>query len=170
MAIFQKIAGIIGTEFFLDATGANILKLVAGAGNVLEIKDTSDNLVSISAANVNDGLLQYASLSATFSDIGTPVNSTVTLPQNARVAEVRVIVTTPFSGGANPALEVGTQDTFDLFVTDTDVDLTQANTYTVEQWTAQPNASARAIRVTLGGTATAGAITVVVGYVIAPNA
>jgi hypothetical protein len=168
MSLFSKLAGIIGTEFFLDSTGANVMKLVAGSG-VLEVKDPSDNLISIAAANVNDGLLQYATISATFSDIGTPVNSTVTLPQNARVSEVRVIVGTLFSGGSNPVIEVGTQDTFDLFVASADVNLEQANTYKIEQWTAQPNASARAIRVTLGGTATAGAVTVVVGYVLAPN-
>jgi hypothetical protein len=169
MATFSKLDGVTVGEFFLDVTTADALKLVTSAGPVLEVQDTSGNLIQIKGSNVSAGILQYMSFSIVFGDIGTPKNSTTTLPQNAVVADLRVIVTTPFSGGSSPTLTVGTQDTATLFGNTGDFNLEQANTYVVPQFTPQPNAAARAVRATLAGTATAGAGKVIVGYIISPN-
>lgn len=169
MSTFSKIDGVTVGEFFLDVTTADALKLVAAAGPILEARDPSGNLIQIKGSNVSAGILQYMSFNIGFGDIGTPVDSTTTLPQNAVVADLRVIITTPFSGGASPTLTVGTSDTATLFGNTGDFNLGQANTYTVPQFTIQPNAAARAVRATLGGTATAGAGKVVVGYIISPN-
>ena len=166
MGNFTKIDGVTVGEFFLDVTTPDALKLVTSAGPVLEIQDTSSNLIAIKAST---GILQYMSFNIAFGDIGTPKNSTTTLPQFAVVADLRVMVTTPFSGGASPTLTVGTQDTATLFGNTGDFNLEQANTYMVPQFTPQPNAAARAVRATLGGTATAGAAKVIVGYIILPN-
>jgi hypothetical protein len=169
MASYSKVRGNIGSEFVINITGSTPVKLVEDSGN-LAIKDLSNNLVSISAANVSDAILQFMEIDATFSDIGTPVDSTTTLPQNAVVSSVKIIVTSAFTGGSSPVLSVGTQDTATLFAGTGDSDLETAGAYLIEDWKPQPNASARAVRLTLAGTATAGAVTVVVGYVLTPNA
>lgn len=169
MSNFTRIDGVTVGEFFLDAITADALKLVTSAGPVLEVQDPSGNLIEIKASNVSAGILQYMAISVGFGDIGTPVDSTTTLPQNAFVTDLRVMVTTPFSGGSSPTLTVGTQDTATLFGNTGDFNLEAANTYLVPQFTPQPNAAARAVRVTLGGTATAGSAKVIVGYIIQPN-
>lgn len=173
MANFKKFDGIIGTEFFLDTTGQDALKLVAtndGGGNpVLSVQDPAGNPIEVQASNVSNACAQYLVFDVSHTDIGSPVDSTTTLPQNAVVSDLRVIVGTSFSGGAGPTLEVGTVDTSALFGGTGDFNLEQQNTYTIPQFTQQPNATPRAIRATLGGTATAGAAKIVVGYIVQPN-
>jgi hypothetical protein len=174
MATFKKFDGIIGTQFFLDSTGADALKFVAtndGGGNpVLAVQDPAGSLIQIQASNVSLGTVQYLAFDIVFGDLGGTVDSTTTLPQNAVVQDLRVIVSTLFDG-TSPTLEVGTVDTAALFGGTGDFNLAQSNTYTIPQWTEQPNATPRAIRATLAGGvgATQGAAKIVVGYVLVPN-
>ena len=177
MAKFLKIDGIIGTAVVLDPTGGNTLKLVATndcSGNpVLAVQDPGGTDIAIRASNVSEAGVQYLSFDIDFSDIGTPVDSTTTLPQNAVVMDLRVIFSTSFDNDA-PNLTIGTKDTPALFGASTDFNAATTSTFQVPQWTAQPNATARAVRATLasGGASapTQGAAKVVVGYVVEPNA
>lgn len=176
MANFLKTDGFIATQVFLDPTGGNTLKLVAtndGGGNpVLAVQDPIGNPIAIQALNTTSAAVQYLAFDIDHTDIGTPVDSTTTLPQNAVVQDLRVIVSTNFDNDV-PTLTVGTQDTSALFGGTTDFNLAAAGTFHIPQWTTQPNATPRAIRAALasGGASapTQGAAKVVVGYVITPN-
>lgn len=174
MANLKKFDGIIGTQFFLDSTGTDALKLVAtndGGGNpVLSVQDPAGTPIEIQAANVSNACVQYLVFDIAHTDLGGTVDSTTTLPQNAVVNDLRVIVSTNFDG-TSPTLEVGTQDTPALFGGTVDFNLEQANTYTIPQFTQQPNATPRAIRATLAGGAGAsqGSAKIVVGYIVQPN-
>ena len=92
MAKFLKIDGIIGTAVVLDPTDGNTLKLVATndcSGNpVLAVQDPGGTDIAIRASNVSEAGVQYLSFDIDFSDIGTPVDSTTTLPQNAVVMDL----------------------------------------------------------------------------------
>lgn len=105
-------------------------------------------------------------------------DSSVSLPQNAKVTSVDMIVTTAFTGGT-PAHTLtvgyaGTVPNATAFAKATDSTLGTKGTYTVTQFTnnGTPDASGAPIRLVLangGSSPTAGSVTVVVKYVRTPT-
>ena len=105
-----------------------------------------------------------------FGDSPGTVSSTATLPQNSYVTEIRVITTQAFNLGV-PLLDIGTVDNSSLFADNTNWDLGSTAFFSMQPWTAQPNAASREVVCTLtatGGNPTQGDSTVVLFYVEAP--
>lgn len=101
-----------------------------------------------------------------WADMGTNVDSTATIPDSATVILTSVVVTTIFSGGANPAATVlshgaGGDDTLQ---STTDNKLTKARQYDVDDLIIIVATHGGPVRVTLTGTATAGAAYALVMY------
>lgn len=92
-----------------------------------------------------------------------------TLPQNARVLEVRVIIVTPFSGGTGATVSVGITGTLSKFGPSTAWDLTGAagTTYFYTPGQIADTGGTEALIATYSaGSATAGAALIEVDYVI----
>lgn len=98
----------------------------------------------------------------TFASMGGNVNSTTSIPDGATVIRSSVVVTTPFSGGANPTATVLSHGTLDTTLqATTDNNLKAAHQYDVVDDILIAATHGGPVRVTLGGTATAG-----VGYAL----
>jgi len=115
------------------------------------------------------GVVKTVALSFSYTNIGTPVLSTSTIPGGARVLRSSLRVGTPFSGGSNPtcAIEVhgATVDTSLQATADNNVLMTGINYFDNEEIISIPANEGGPVRVTLGGTATAGSGELEVVYV-----
>lgn len=119
---------------------------------------------SPSAADVGDILTIKVSFG--WANMGTNVDSTASIPDTASVVRSSVVVTTLFSGGSNPAATVlshgGAGD--DTLQSTTDNNLKKANQYDVDDIIPIVATHGGPVRVTLTGTATAGAGYALVQY------
>ena len=171
MPTYKKIDGVTVDEFTIDMTGTKPYTLKStNAG--LELLDDSNVRANILAANLpaSNNQVQCLTIPLVFGDSPGTVSSTTTLPLNAVVSEVRVLVSTPFNLGV-PNLDIGTVDNAALYADSTSFNLSVVDTVIVNTWVPQPNATAREVVATLtatGGNPTTGAATVIVFYVVQP--
>jgi hypothetical protein len=101
-----------------------------------------------------------------FGDVPGTVDSTAVVPANAWVLKTQLLVETLFSGGANPAAAVsvnGTAPTSLMLTSENDLEV--ANQYEVEDLIEVTAGNGGVVRITLTGTAGAGAGRVFVTYV-----
>lgn len=92
--------------------------------------------------------------------------SLFTLPANAMLLKVQVIVDTAFSGGTGASLSVGVSGTTSKYVSSTQVDLTTPATYEIEPGVI-PDASSETLIATYAANgATAGAARIITSYAI----
>ena len=112
------------------------------------------------------GMMDSIEVDFTYSSMGGTVNSTATVPDGCKVLGVYLQVTTPFTGGSAPTAAVAIHGVGDTaLISSTDNNLATATQYDVEDLTAITTGNGGPVRITLGGTATAGAGKVTVQYV-----
>jgi hypothetical protein len=115
------------------------------------------------------GVVKTIALSFSFSNIGTPVLSTSSIPGGARVLRSSLKIGTPFSGGSNPTCLVEVHganvDTLLQAVVDNNVLMSGVNYFDNEEVIAVPLNEGGPVQVILGGTATAGTGELEVVYV-----
>ena len=130
--------------------------------------DDAANKTYVDSAPAVDSAEQILSIPLVFGDT-SPKASTYTLPNNAYVTKVRVLVGTAFDG-TNPTVSVGYVGQASKFMTTAQNNLAVVGTYTFEQYTQQNSGSAQAVGLTYSaGGSTAGAATVLVSFVISPK-
>lgn len=115
------------------------------------------------------GRVKTISLPFSYTDIGSPVHSSTTIPSGAKIYRSTVSVSTAFSGGASPTCLVeveGTSiDTVLQSTADNNLAMpTPPNYFDNEEVLNVPPGEGGPLRVTLGGTATAGVAVVDVLY------
>jgi len=176
------ISGITGNVLQIGSeTGGPKIKNASGVLQFRNAADTTD--IKLTAANPEDlqdvatksyvdsqisGHSPAIVIPFSWTDIGTPKVSTATVPATAIVAKVTVITTLAFTGGSNPTCLVEVHGA----ATDTTISSTsQSNLTTIGQDVAVdltdiPSGQGGPVRVTLGGTASAGSGKVVVEYLV----
>ena len=175
MSLFTSLRGITGSLFQIGGSTGPNLKNNSGVIEARNAIDTTFTIVrGTTPVNNNDlttkqyvdtltnGVLheiRYAITNAATQD------STTLIPGAAQVALARLVVTTPYSGGAT--ISIGQMGSIALLQATTDNLATVANTYNVEQDTAWGGIDL-AIRTTINGTPAAGAGFVIVFYCV-PN-
>jgi len=110
--------------------------------------------------------VDYVTLDFFYSDIGTPVSSTKSIPANAKVLRTTVLVDGAFTGGADPTclVEVDGEDTDTTISGTSQSNLGVSDQYTAWEITPIPSGQGGPVRITLGGTASAGSGSVVVEF------
>jgi hypothetical protein len=116
------------------------------------------------------GIVRVLAVPFSFTDIGTPVYSTSSIPSGAKVLRSTVRMDVPFSGGSNPTCLVevdgSTVDTVLQATSDNNVSMSNApNHFDNEEIISIPTGQGGRIRITLGGTATTGSGEVMIMYV-----
>jgi len=112
------------------------------------------------------GMMDTIEVDFTYSSMGSTVSSTATVPDGCKILGAYLLVTTPFTGGSGPTAAVAIHGTADTaLIATADNNLATANQYDVEDLVSIATNNGGPVRVTLGGTATAGAGKVAVQYV-----
>ena len=171
---FQSIVGVSGLGLDVDGvsqpsyTTTFKVNVNTGAGlSVLAFDETTEQGDNGWIAEVNALIRLGTGAGGAPLPIGITV-AQATVSSSARVAGgeyvllVTVAVTTPYTGGSNPALSIGTSASPSLLVPSSDIDLTTVGYYSFAM--AVPFATAAAIQATFSGSATAGAAYVLVQH------
>lgn len=137
-------------------------------GQALTVASFSAGVITLqwSASGGGANNLTLESTSIAFGST-SPV-SMFTLPANAAITRIAVIVDTPFTGGTAPTLSIGVSGTTSKYVSSTQVDLTAAagagTVYEVEPGIIPDTASENLIATLAAGGSTAGAARINVTY------
>ena len=136
------------------------------AGMALTVASASAGVVTLQWQSVGGATNNVATDTTSLAFGSTSPVAMFTLPANAIVQAVRVVVDTPFNGA--PSLSVGITGTTSKYLGSTQVDLTAAaaTVFEVEPGLPADAASEALIATYAAGAATAGAARILVDYVI----
>lgn len=172
MSLYSKIRGTIETIFQIGLGGPNI----KNSAGVVEARDAADAAYAIvrgdtpvasndlTTKSYVDGVIGGADVVSTIRfalDNSASQASTATLPANARVWEILLSVTTPYSAGAT--ITIGHTGSATAFHATTDNDAETAGDYLVKG-DIVAHTSASTVQVAVAGTPVAGAGTCTVLY------
>jgi hypothetical protein len=178
LRISDSVAGIASSDTLaLQNTTGGVLKLFKADGTTLAklqvaTPTTNDDVATksyVDTAPTADASDQILSIPLVFNSAAS-VSSTFTLPNNAYVTKVSVLVTTAFDG-TTPTVSVGYTGQTTKFMTTGSNNLKTIGAYIREQYTQQNSGVARSVLLTYTQSAsTVGAATVLVWFVIAAKA
>lgn len=123
---------------------------------------------AVAGGGSTTGVVKAITVPFTFSSMGGTVSSTETVPENARVLRTAVMVDVAFTGGSGPTASVVVYHASGSTTLQgtTDNNLGVAGEYQTNATVRVPAGRGGVVRLTLGGTATAGSGEIVVTYVV----
>ena len=149
-----------------SATVTGTISLIAnGVYQLTSVPPTYTWILKGDGTATGVGLVQLIEVTFSYTDMGTDVDSTTVIPNGARVLRTGLRVDTPFSGGATPAAAVKVNGSSPLTILGTtESNLEAGNQYENDSYVDIGASETGVVRVTLTGTATAGAGVAFVEY------
>lgn len=166
----SNLRGTFQSLFRLGSPSSATSVQIKNAASALEARNFDDSAYVITRGADAIGDNDYPTFRQIKDDVSTirftigvaaTTDSTTSIPANARVLEVRLAISTPYSPGATVSL--GRAGSTSLIQAVTDNDPQSANTYTLPQDT-DWGAAALPVRATVAGAPAAGAATILVSY------